>query len=543
MIFRITKLSRFELRQKNSKINTLKVTHNNSTERENMKIVKIRNSFDINDELKDLKINNYSMTPSNTKIYENYMDSQSNDSEKRKNGEVPIGLNETMREYLGITSLNMYLNQDGKIVLYEMTGTSKNIIKFDNPDSISKYVDYLNKLGIYCKLYNTRMEINRENENSEETIVEEIEAFYPVPIVVLARQKENFNNYIDENKEKFKITEHKCLCFEDNNFELIANGKKIEILTEEQLRRAILSKFSDMTFDDISDSGLSMHEYRKIIGMQYQDIELTQDEISAMNAYKHGSFAKINGFLRGDLSCLNEEQLGAFFSNEIDRIINYSVIISQLQKRFSSKSDMKMIRTDKRNDIAGNRVLSYDNFVSTSATKKLVDYKFDGIKKGNYLYINIPKGTPIFPMDLIMEKKLQLGMRTGRGSTDFDEAEWLLPMCELETDNTYVDKNGRIIVNSKVTRIKNPLDVILTRINDFEGDIVKYAGNEKLDELRAKVQAMKSQNIEKTKFSENEIGKATISISTIKKDEAQEKQQRDNQQMIQEGQKNFGELK
>ena len=50
-----------------------------------MKIVKIRNSFDINNELKDLKINNYSMTPRNTKIYENYMDSQSQDSEKIKN--------------------------------------------------------------------------------------------------------------------------------------------------------------------------------------------------------------------------------------------------------------------------------------------------------------------------------------------------------------------------------------------------------------------------------------------------------------------------
>lgn len=499
-----------------------------------MKIVKIRNSFDINNELKDLKINNYSMTPRNTKIYENYMDSQSQDSEKIKNEEIPIGLNETMREYLGITSLNMYLNQDGKIILYEITGTSENIIKFDNPDSISKYVDYLNKLGIYCKLYNTRMEINRENENSEETIVEEIEAkSYPVPIIVLARQNENFNNYIDENKEKFKIAEHKCLCFEDNNFELIANGKKIEILTEEQLRRAILSKFSDMTFDEISDSGLSMHEYRKIIGMQYQDVELTQDEISAMNAYKHGSFDKINGFLRGDLSCLNEEQLGAFFSNDIDRIINYSVIIAQLQKRFSSKTDMKVIRTDKRNDIAENKVLSYDNFVSTSATKKLFDYKLDGIKKGNYLYINIPKGTPIFPMDLIMEKKLQLGMITGRGDTDFDEAEWLLPMCELETDNTYVDKNGRTIVNSKVTRIQNPLDVILTRINDFEGDIVKYAGKEKLDELRAKVQAMKSKDIEKSAFSEQEIGKATVNISIQNKDRARNRVQIDQQEQQQ----------
>ena len=83
-----------------------------------MKIVKIRNSFDINNELKDLKINNYSMTPRNTKIYENYMDSQSQDSEKIKNEEIPIGLNETMREYLGITSLNMYLQKLLFVPLY-----------------------------------------------------------------------------------------------------------------------------------------------------------------------------------------------------------------------------------------------------------------------------------------------------------------------------------------------------------------------------------------------------------------------------------------
>ena len=63
-----------------------------------------------------------------------------------------------------------------------------------------------------------------------------------------------------------------------------------------------------MDADDIANSQISQYEYRKIIGMQYQDITLSQEDIKALSLYKHGLFNYINGFLRGDLSCINERK-------------------------------------------------------------------------------------------------------------------------------------------------------------------------------------------------------------------------------------------
>jgi F0F1-type ATP synthase membrane subunit b/b' len=98
------------------------------------------------------------------------------------------------------------------------------------------------------------------------------------------------------------------------------------------------------------------------------------------------------------------------------------------------------------------------------------------------------------------------------------------------------------MANATIVRQKNSIEIMEKRLEEMRDMIVQYGGQEKLEELRAQVQSIKSQSEKKSQFSEQEIGKDTISTSTAKKDEAQERQQKDEQQIIQESQKNFGEL-
>ena len=84
-----------------------------------------------------------------------------------------------------------------------------------------------------------------------------------------------------------------------------------------------------MDADDIANSQISQYEYRKIIGMQYQDITLSQEDIKALSLYKHGLFNYINGFLRGDLRKSSEE---TFIRDYMSQIIECIGRISEIQK-------------------------------------------------------------------------------------------------------------------------------------------------------------------------------------------------------------------
>ena len=89
-----------------------------------------------------------------------------------------------------------------------------------------------------------------------------------------------------------------------------------------------------MDADDIANSQISQYEYRKIIGMQYQDITLSQEDIKALSLYKHGLFNYINGFLRGVLSCINERKSSeeTFIRDYMSQIIECIGRISEIQK-------------------------------------------------------------------------------------------------------------------------------------------------------------------------------------------------------------------
>ncbi len=385
-----------------------------------------------------------------------------------------------------------------------------------------EYIDYITKLGIYCKLYNKQFSLLRNDERGKSSEIFIATNNY----AEFRKQGNNFENFMMQNAERMKKSQ--MTLFDDNDFSLSDGEEEIPPLSLSELRIAILEKFSTMDADDIANSQISQYEYRKIIGMQYQDITLSQEDIKALSLYKHGLFDYINGFLRGDLSCINERKLSeeTFIRDYMPQIIECIGRISEIQKKFISTKDMTLIRRDARvNENIGEQ-LEYDNFVSTSANPRLFTYALDGIKGGGFLFIKIPKGTPVIPMDIVTEKQMisENSINVfGGGDIGYEESEMLMPMCDIEVNNHYQAPNGKTMANATIVKQKNSIEIMEKRLEEMRDMIVQYGGQEKLEELRTQVQAIKFQ------FSEQEIGKATINVATENKDKAQIQVQKDEQ--------------
>ena len=265
-----------------------------------------------------------------------------------------------------------------------------------------EYIDYITKLGIYCKLYNKQFSLLRNDERGKSSEIFIATNNY----AEFRKQGNNFENFMMQNAERMKKSQ--MTLFDDNDFSLSDGEEEIPPLSLSELRIAILEKFSTMDADDIANSQISQYEYRKIIGMQYQDITLSQEDIKALSLYKHGLFDYINGFLRGDLSCINERKLSeeTFIRDYMPQIIECIGRIIEIQKKYIKTKDITIIRRDARvNENIGEQ-LEYDNFVSTSANPRLFTYALDGIKGGGFLFIKIPKGTTVIPMDIVTEKQI-----------------------------------------------------------------------------------------------------------------------------------------
>jgi len=107
----------------------------------------------------------------------------------------------------------------------------------------------------------------------------------------------------------------------------------------------------------------------------------------------------------------------------------------------------------------------------------------EGVARVFYKIIKLPKGSSFIPTDIIseieMEKEASMILY---GSND--EAEYLLPMCELDTKKSGVYKNRPAKI-MEVIKQKNPAEILSKRISEYREKIVQYLGEEKLDELEA----------------------------------------------------------
>ena len=180
---------------------------------------------------------------------------------------------------------------------------------------------------------------------------------------------------------------------------------------------------------------------------------------------------------------------------------------------------MTLVRRDARINENMEEQLEYDNFVSTSANPRLFNYALDGIKGGGFLVIKVPKGTPVIPMDIVTEKKMSLRDSVNKlcgGDIGYEESEMLMPMCDVEINEHQQLQNGKTMANATVVKQKNPIEIMKKRIEEISSMIVQYGGQEKLEELRAKVQAIKSQYEKGSQFSKQESSKE-ISMKDVVK--------------------------
>lgn len=379
-----------------------------------------------------------------------------------------------------------------------------------------EYFDYITKLGIYCKLYDKQVSLSRDDERGKSEEIFIATSNYGD----FRKEGSNFEDFMMQNQERMQKSQ--STVFSNNEFSLLDGQKEKSPPTLEELRKAILERFSTMDANEIANSQISQYEYRKIIGMQYQDIDLSQEDIKALNLYKHGMFDFINGFLRGDLSCINEKKLSeeTFVRDYISEVLDCIGRISEIQKKFISTKDMTLVRRDARINENMEEQLEYDNFVSTSANPRLFTYALDGIKGGGFLFIKVPKGTPVIPMDIVTEKKMSLRdsvSEWGGGDIGYEESEMLMPMCDIEINEHQQLQNGKTMANATMVRQKNPVEIMEKRLEEISSMIVQYGGQEKLEELRAKVQAIKSQYEKGSQFSEQETPQFSSAYSTIDK--------------------------
>ena len=473
-----------------------------------MVCIPLRNAF------KELQYRDLSIKEENLVILQNYIYSQENDQRRKNERFVPVGIHDTIKDKLGILKINFFMDSNGKVFLEETSQKDSNTIEFPNIDAIAEYIDYITKLGIYCKLYDSQFSIIRTNGQPENMFISNQYQDF-------VEKKEDFESFAMQQKDIIK--QRKTTMFSDNTF-FLNNGKEnIEPLTLTELNEAIVSKFQDMNCEDIVKSEISQHEFRKIIGMQYQDINLTSEEIKALKVYKEGStFKAINGFLRGDLDSI--ENVGGrridkekFIMDDLEGVVDYIIKIAQVQKKFLSTRDMTLIRRDSRINEEMESNLEYDNFVSTSANQRLFTYRLNSIGSGGFIFVKVPKGTPVIPMDIIKEKEMTLNRGAkvnGGGDIEYEESEMLMPMCDITIDEKK-QAYGNVFAYGTMTKQKDPIEIIETRLKELSELIVQYGGEEKLKRLIDKVQSVKDNEIRTQAFSEKEEKTNNVRASAI----------------------------
>ena len=134
----------------------------------------------------------------------------------------------------------------------------------------------------------------------------------------------------------------------------------------------------------------------------------------------------------------------------------------------------------------------------------------DGIKGGEFLFIKIPKGTPVIPMDIVTEKQMisENSINAfGGGDIGYEESEMLMPMCDIEVNNHYQAPKGKTMANATIVKQKNSIEIMEKRLEEMKNMIVQHGGQEKLEKLLE----------EKISFNQEEI----LDVKWISKEEVE----------------------
>ena len=89
----------------------------------------------IRQQLKELNWKNILIKPENILTIQNYKNSMYNDSESKA---VPIGIYDSIKDKIGISIINFFLDQNGKIYIQENNQGKNNLIEFSNMDDVRR---------------------------------------------------------------------------------------------------------------------------------------------------------------------------------------------------------------------------------------------------------------------------------------------------------------------------------------------------------------------------------------------------------------------
>ena len=97
-----------------------------------MVIVPVREQF------RELDWKNISARPENILAIQNYMESMNKDPEKKNNRTVPIGICDSIKDKIGISRIELFLDGDGRIYIQENNQNKNNLIEFSNIDEVRR---------------------------------------------------------------------------------------------------------------------------------------------------------------------------------------------------------------------------------------------------------------------------------------------------------------------------------------------------------------------------------------------------------------------
>lgn len=205
---------------------------------------------------------NLNLTPRAVRTIQAYIVSRTDDETTRNTGTIgkydTIELYDTIKKFTGI-ELEFYKNEDGKIMLEEITESGSRMVEFQEAEEVSEYLEHLTYLGLQGKINNKKLSIVRDAESAEEKDIE-------------------FRTGIRTGDRKVSV-------YKQNEYILTnEEGQIEENPTTEALKRTVADSFSSMSITDLNR--FSKFEYKKMISAKYADVVLTSKEMEALDFYK-----------------------------------------------------------------------------------------------------------------------------------------------------------------------------------------------------------------------------------------------------------------
>lgn len=201
---------------------------------------------------------NLNLTPRAVRTIQAYIVSRTDDETTRNTGTIgkydTIELYDTIKKFTGI-ELEFYKDEDGKIMLEEITESGSRMVAFQETEEVSKYLEHLTYLGLQGKINNKKLSVVRDAKSAEEKDI------------------------------TFKTGNRKVAVYTQNEYMLTnEDGQTEDNPTTEALKRAVADSFSNMNIGDLNR--FSKFEYKKMISAKYADVVLTAKEMEALDFYK-----------------------------------------------------------------------------------------------------------------------------------------------------------------------------------------------------------------------------------------------------------------